>query len=98
MHHQITSSSHHPHPESPFKSKSGKNTDLFFIFYLTSGQNFYWSKFDIGLDQTFKDMGLNAKFIIEKLFLVYSKVIQNTSKMFDPVLELVQVEGMPDSC
>ena len=29
MHHQITSSSHHPHPESPFKSKSGKNTDLF---------------------------------------------------------------------
>ena len=53
MHHQITSSSHHPHPESPFKSKSGKNTDLFFIFYLTSGQNFYWSKFDFGLDQTF---------------------------------------------
>ena len=29
MHHQITSSSHHPHPESPFKSKSGKNNDLF---------------------------------------------------------------------
>ena len=59
MHHQITSSSHHPHPESPFKSKSGKNTDLHIFFsYLTSGQHFYWSKFDacqfdFGLDQTF---------------------------------------------
>ena len=76
MHHQITSSSHHPHPESPFKSKSGKNIDLrIFITSLTSGQNFYWSKFDFGLDQTFLDMGLKANFSIEKLYLVHSKFI-----------------------
>ena len=42
----------------------------------------------------FLDMGLNAKFSIEKLFLVHSKVILNSPKMFDPVLELVYVKGM----
>ena len=75
MHHQITSSSHHPHPESPFKSKSGKNTDLCFYFLLN-----FWTKFLLvqiwfWTGSNFLDMGLNAKFSIEKLFLVDSKVI-----------------------
>ena len=86
MHHQITSSSHHPHPESPFKSKSGKNTDLHIFFsYLTSGQHFYWSKFDacqfdFGLDQTFQTWVQTQNSVLKSYFWAIRKLFRTVQK------------------